>query len=975
MFDTLVSVQNQLRPDPEQPTANIHLIRSRLIALAIATLKSQYRRELICAVFGLLSLVGHAANRNSNDGQGEARPLSELMGYGPLGIVFGPLLIGELLNNYNLRLPNPYGGLIVLPLTPPRSKKEKEKEKTKNNRRSQDMTSFATHVDKIKVVNGITEMLITHWQDVVCFLRVSQALRAVPKNLDTILDAPRRPRLRPSASEAFAPRISGLGKFLYGVSETHYLYTHVSTDASDPFTQEANDPSFPSQNTTFLSTRRRSKSQPAFSKRFSGSKPVATLSKTVEERTSETCAGLDTQNNPSPEITFLGDQQHTPGYKSHSFISTVFQEQDDSSKAATTKFRLGSKTHTASDDQNRVLRLPQRQPTYFRLEQRTQKDEDELASSEFVSPNIVPEAKSAQSAKSKLYEIKVPDPEHGTDAGSRSTHQYEYSSASTNRISIPQEARPWVMGIPLSNGIPLPLGGTTDALNRVSPEEDIASLADLAQALLQNPESDSIKSRDESVRQANINMSNPKRHSRNPFTREKESNGSSSSSNYATVPASQTATGRGNESSASGSSPLSLFLSKRRKGTMKQKNSNMASVKFPEPATSTPARQSKHCSQEKSSNSTSCESLWDNPSKLMPERRRANNPIRATPRGTVKALVAKFSLASPPLALSGPVTKASVASAGLKQESPRTSIISHYTKNPPASIKSQRSGISDISTKEAQGPPQIDVQLRSPKKGSFAGPLSKRQSWSSISQVPPSRGNRIPLEKCTTSIKDPGDDVPTQCNINACGVSANVNRLCIQQPDLLKTPISCVDQASTTSGEGRAKLLAAVQINSEMHEQIQSLQLQLNAKTEEVYQLKKLLESQESSDVVTLIENVAEAQREIQFWKSRAELCEKQIEMMRKTPSRASSKRAANSSSKSVRQSCTSTLKKADYVDTNFGSRSQDVSLFDGAASKSSQGFENGSIEGFYGFHNATSSNDNGNWVEQTMRALRRTEL
>lgn len=212
LFDAFVSIQNQLHTDPELPAKKQSQIRSKLIALAIATLRSQYRRELICAVFGLLSLIGNATENIHQNQHGEPLPPSDLVGYGPLGILFGPLLIGDLVDTYNLRLPNPFGGLILLPITPPKSRKEKQKERQKSNVSSHD-TVMATNIDKIKVVNSITEMLIMHWRDVVSHLKTSQALRVVGRNISLAEDASKRHLLRPSVSEAFAPHTWDTGRF------------------------------------------------------------------------------------------------------------------------------------------------------------------------------------------------------------------------------------------------------------------------------------------------------------------------------------------------------------------------------------------------------------------------------------------------------------------------------------------------------------------------------------------------------------------------------------------------------------------------------------------------------------------------------------------------------------------------------------------------------------------------------------------
>jgi hypothetical protein len=74
--------------------------------------------------------------------------------------------------------------------------------------------------------------------------------------------------------------------------------------------------------------------------------------------------------------------------------------------------------------------------------------------------------------------------------------------------------------------------------------------------------------------------------------------------------------------------------------------------------------------------------------------------------------------------------------------------------------------------------------------------------------------------------------------------------------------------------------------NSVLYAQIRSLQRQLTSKTEEVRQLKKQLDARGSLDIVTFSEQLREATREIQVWKTRAEVAEKQVEMFTKLPSR-----------------------------------------------------------------------------------------
>lgn len=159
-FDALVAIHSQLHGEPEATRTKDSKLRARMIALAISTIQSRYQRDLVCAVFGLLCLVGRVAeNAPREDDSGQPLPTSDLMGYNALSIVFGPLLVGELLNSYNMKITDPSGGLVLLPLSPSKHKKRKA---LKMSKESANMT-----VDRVHVANEITEMLIVHWRDVV----------------------------------------------------------------------------------------------------------------------------------------------------------------------------------------------------------------------------------------------------------------------------------------------------------------------------------------------------------------------------------------------------------------------------------------------------------------------------------------------------------------------------------------------------------------------------------------------------------------------------------------------------------------------------------------------------------------------------------------------------------------------------------------------------------------------------------------
>ncbi|EGX87794.1 Rho GTPase activation protein [Cordyceps militaris CM01] len=199
LFDSFIAIQSQLNAEPEFPRTNQTKVRARLIALAIGTIESQYRRELICAIFGLLSMIGRIAEvAPREDESGLPLPTTDLMGYGALSICFGPLLIGDLLASYTMKIAALDSGLILLPPATQQIRKD-----TRKNRPGSSIKNVQPAVDKILIANRVTEMLISNWRDIV---RQMKSL-GTHRRRHTSGGSFSRPSLRPSASEAFLTKI------------------------------------------------------------------------------------------------------------------------------------------------------------------------------------------------------------------------------------------------------------------------------------------------------------------------------------------------------------------------------------------------------------------------------------------------------------------------------------------------------------------------------------------------------------------------------------------------------------------------------------------------------------------------------------------------------------------------------------------------------------------------------------------------
>lgn len=207
LLDAMVAIHSQLNGDPDLTRTKKTKLRAKLIALAIGTVESQFRRELICAVFGLLCLIGRAAETAPReDGHGRPLPTADLMGYNALGIVFGPLLASDLLDSHTMRLGHPSIGLVLFPVTPPSLRTERRRSRLPPGEGT--IQHGSQIVDKIHVANSITEMLITHWRDVVKHMRSLDILRPCATERGTTGSFGRfsTGRLRPSASESFVKR-------------------------------------------------------------------------------------------------------------------------------------------------------------------------------------------------------------------------------------------------------------------------------------------------------------------------------------------------------------------------------------------------------------------------------------------------------------------------------------------------------------------------------------------------------------------------------------------------------------------------------------------------------------------------------------------------------------------------------------------------------------------------------------------------
>ncbi|KFZ16440.1 hypothetical protein V502_05078 [Pseudogymnoascus sp. VKM F-4520 (FW-2644)] len=231
LFEALVAIHDQMGVVPELMKTRQSKVRARLIACAIAAHSSRFQRDLICAVFGLLCMIGRASEvALREDVDGRPLPTNELMGYGPLGTVFGPLLVGDLIDEYN-----PRRGDVSVETSQGRTLPRKKSRHRKPKSAEESLLETKVASEKLRVAGSVAVMLITHWRDVIRHMKnlsnigsslVQQHLQERGKG--------KHPLLRSSASEFFLRRPPD--------------WDPVDQDQSDRFGKRSGSPRPPSRN-------------------------------------------------------------------------------------------------------------------------------------------------------------------------------------------------------------------------------------------------------------------------------------------------------------------------------------------------------------------------------------------------------------------------------------------------------------------------------------------------------------------------------------------------------------------------------------------------------------------------------------------------------------------------------------------------------------------------------------------------------
>ena len=372
--------------------------------------------------------------------------------------------------------------------------------------------------------------------------------------------------------------------------------------------------------------------------------------------------------------------------------------------------------------------------------------------------------------------------------------------------------------------------------------------------------------------------------------------------------------------------------------------------------------------------------------------------VNNSPRPSVRDLAAKFNTGdsrslSSPSPLKFPSKVPSIDVRAVSDYSPKDKIIAPYTTNPPSPAKSQKS---DASVRSVQIPPPLDGKfskpspprklLRSDVNGSK--PLrSVRKGEVTISAKGATILDISKLSACCSPLGSPQRmslyDGPSSNQISESDSSDPIQ--CPVSPHVhfepRKTATTSEQHATIAYLNEPSSIPVAInplasppptRSNSLLHAQIRTLQQQLNNKTEEIRHLKQQLGTRGTLDIGALSEELRDAKKELQIWKSRAEVAEKQLEIMATLSSRSTRQNTENSPSTAVGHS-SPTLSRAKYVENGTLMRERIRGTFHGMDGASSRpgGSESSTETVIHGIRGeAIIGSEYSMWVEQKMNTI-----
>ena len=155
------------------PEPDLADLRAKMIALAISSVASDYRLNLIQAVLGLVSYLGHEAEKVQKEtaSADEDQAPSELMSYRSLGVVLGPLLLGNLTDSAVHGNSEGHSGTPRTSLEMDSAKKFRKHKRKHSDMKLDQSATLAAFVDRANRTAIVMQQLLSLWPNVVKQLR------------------------------------------------------------------------------------------------------------------------------------------------------------------------------------------------------------------------------------------------------------------------------------------------------------------------------------------------------------------------------------------------------------------------------------------------------------------------------------------------------------------------------------------------------------------------------------------------------------------------------------------------------------------------------------------------------------------------------------------------------------------------------------------------------------------------------------
>ena len=173
LFEALRNITMNVEFDHDLSELELASLKARMIALAISSVTSDYRLYLIQAVLGLVSYLGHEAQKlqAETSSADEDQAASELMNYRSLGVVMGPLLLGNLTDRAVHGDGQGHSGDPRTPLETDSGKKFRKHKRKHSDLKLDQSATLAAFVDRANRTAVVMQQLLVMWPEVIKQLR------------------------------------------------------------------------------------------------------------------------------------------------------------------------------------------------------------------------------------------------------------------------------------------------------------------------------------------------------------------------------------------------------------------------------------------------------------------------------------------------------------------------------------------------------------------------------------------------------------------------------------------------------------------------------------------------------------------------------------------------------------------------------------------------------------------------------------